>query len=232
MVLGLWTLTKTTRNLLHATVTKAKEIEPQTTGVVAILLAAGRSSRMGAFKPLLPFGETTVIRNCISNLRAAGVESIVVVLGHRAEEVKMSLIDLPLDFALNPAPESEMSASIACAVRQLPQEAKAVMIALSDQPAVPAEVIRLVLKEWSLGAKIVKPAFAGRGGHPVLVDLNFSSELLNLGRGGLRAFFAEHRAELRTIPVDSPFIARDMDTWDDYQALHEEIFDMPPDLDP
>ena len=56
--------------------------------VAAILLAAGRSQRMGAFKPLLPFGETTVIRRCIQNLRQAGVEDIVVVLGHRAEELQ------------------------------------------------------------------------------------------------------------------------------------------------
>ena len=54
----------------------------------AILLAAGRSERMGAFKPLLPFGETTVIHSCIDNLREAGVEDIVFVLGHRAEELQ------------------------------------------------------------------------------------------------------------------------------------------------
>ncbi|MGI9167561.1 MAG: nucleotidyltransferase family protein [Pyrinomonadaceae bacterium] len=201
-------------------------------GVVAILLAAGRSSRMGAFKPLLPFGETTVIRSCIGNLRAGGVDSIVVVLGHRADEVRKSLRDLSLNFALNPDPESEMGASIACAVKDLPQEAKATLIALSDQPAVPAEVIRVVLNEWGLGAKLVKPVFAGRGGHPVLVDLSFRSELLNLGPGGLRAFLAVHRDLLRTVPVGSPFIARDMDTWDDYRALHEEIFGVPPDLGP
>ncbi|MEP6708371.1 MAG: nucleotidyltransferase family protein [Pyrinomonadaceae bacterium] len=213
--------------------TKTKDLKPKTTGVVAILLAAGRSRRMGAFKPLLPFGETTVIRSCIGNLRAGGVESIVVVLGHRADEVQKSLRDLRLDFALNPDPESEMSASIACAVRELPQEAKAALIALSDQPAVPLEVIKVVLNEWSRGAKLVKPVFAGRGGHPVLVDLSFRAELLNLGPGGLRAFLALHRDQLRTMPVGSPFIARDMDTWDDYYALHQEIFGFAPkDQDP
>ncbi|MFL6229050.1 MAG: NTP transferase domain-containing protein, partial [Pyrinomonadaceae bacterium] len=59
----------------------------RTLGVAAILLAAGRSRRMGAFKPLLPFGATTVIESCINNLRGAGVAEIVVVLGHRAEEL-------------------------------------------------------------------------------------------------------------------------------------------------
>jgi len=179
---------------------------------------------MGTFKPLLPFGNTTVIRSCISNLREGGVQNIVVVVGHRADDVKNSLDDLPVNFALNPDPESGMSASIACAVKEIPNATRAVLIALGDQPAMPPEVVRVVLKEWSLGAKLVKPTFAGRGGHPVLVDLQFRSELLNLGPGGLRAFFEGSRGQLRTIAVDSPLIARDIDTWDDYRALHKEIF--------
>ena len=179
---------------------------------------------MGTFKPLLPFGETTVIRSCISNLRSGGVQDIVVVVGHRADDVKNSLDDLSVNFALNPNPESGMSASIACAAKEVPNEARAVLIALGDQPAVPAEVVRVVLNEWRSGAKLVKPTFAGRGGHPVLVDLHFRFELLNLGPGGLRAFFEGNRSQLRTIAVDSPLIARDMDTWDDYRALHKEIF--------
>ena len=110
--------------------TKTKDQRPKTKDVVAILLAAGRSSRMGAFKPLLPFGESTVIRSCIRNLRDGGVQNIVVVVGHRADDVKNSLDDLSVNFALNPDPESGMSASIACAVRQIPNEARAVLIAL------------------------------------------------------------------------------------------------------
>ena len=63
----------------------------QTDSVAAILLAAGQSKRMGAFKPLLPFGNKTVIECCIDYLREGGVETIVVVLGHRADEVRKSI---------------------------------------------------------------------------------------------------------------------------------------------
>ncbi|MGB8510146.1 MAG: NTP transferase domain-containing protein, partial [Pyrinomonadaceae bacterium] len=63
--------------------------------VAAIILAAGRSRRMGAFKPLLPFGGRTVVEACIENLRAAGVAEIVVVLGHRAAELRVLLSPLP-----------------------------------------------------------------------------------------------------------------------------------------
>ena len=204
--------------------TKTEDQKAKTNEVVAILLAAGRSSRMGTFKPLLPFGETTVIRSCISKLRDGGVQNIVVVVGHRADDVKNSLDDLSVNFALNPDLESGMSASIACAVKESPNETRAVLIALGDQPALPAKVVRAVLNEWSLGSKLVKPTFEGRGGHPVLIDLQFRSELINLGPGGLRAFFEGNRDQLRTIAVDSPLIARDIDTWDDYRELHKEIF--------
>ncbi len=197
--------------------------------VAAILLAAGRSQRMGAFKPLLPFGKTTVIRSCIQNLREAGVEDIVVVLGHRAEELRQSVGDLRLEFAVNPDSTSEMSASIACGLRELPRETRAALFALTDQPAVPANVIRAIVSEWTSGARLVVPEFQGRGGHPVLVDLRFRKELLNLdSSGGLRSFLKAHQEQVRRLPVNSHFIARDMDTWDDYRALHQEVFGVGP----
>src|SRR5712691_4487374 len=197
--------------------------------VAAILLAAGRSERMGAFKPLLPFGDKTVIETCIDHLRDGGVETIVVVLGHRANLIKKQLQDLNLSFAFNPDPESEMSASIACGARQLPRETKAVLIALTDHPAVSAEVISTIINCWKAGAKLVIPEHGGRGGHPVLVDLGFRDELLQLDPElGLRSLFDAHRAQVQRIPVGSPFIARDLDTWDDYRALHEDVFGMAP----
>jgi molybdenum cofactor cytidylyltransferase len=197
--------------------------------ISAILLAAGKSERMGAFKPLLPFGRTNVIRSCIQHLREAGVEDIVVVLGHRAVELRQTLSDLRLGFVTNPDSTSEMSASITCGIRGLPPETRAALIVLTDQPAVPPEVIRAIVSEWAFGNQLVVPEFKGRGGHPVLIDLRFREELLNLDpNGGLRSFLWAHQSQVRRLPVDSPFIARDMDTWDDYRTLHKEIFGVLP----
>ena len=192
----------------------------------AILLAAGRSSRMGAFKPLLPFGNKTVIECCIDSLRNGGVETIVVVLGHRAGDVREKLSGVR--FAVNPDPDSEMGASIAAGIRELPDDAEATLIALADHPAVPPSVVRTVIEKCREGNRIVIPTWQGRGGHPVLVDLTFRPELLSLTEtGGLRALFESHREAVRRVPVDSPFIARDMDTWDDYRALHLEATGKP-----
>ena len=198
--------------------------------VAAILLAAGRSERMGAFKPLLPFGDKTVIENCIDYLKRGGVETIVVVLGHRADDVRKQLANTSLRFTVNPEPESEMSVSIACGVRELPEETKATLIALTDQPAIPSAVVAILIDEWkTTGAKLIVPEYEGRGGHPVLIDLYFRDQLLALDpQQGLRSLFDAYREQVRRVPVKSPYIARDIDTWDDYRALHEEIFGTTP----
>jgi CTP:molybdopterin cytidylyltransferase MocA len=189
----------------------------------AILLAAGQSKRMGAFKPLLPFGKKSVIECCIDYLRQGGVETIVVVLGHRAAEVRKHLEKHDVGLAFNPDPNSEMGASIAAGIHELPDTAQSTLIALCDHPAVPASVVSNIIDAWTNGARLVIPTWQNRGGHPVLVDLAFKSELLNLSAGGgLKALFEKHRDEVQRVEVDSPFIARDMDTWDDYLTLHRE----------
>ena len=198
--------------------------------VAAILLAAGRSARMGAFKPLLPFGDKTVIENCIDYLRRGGVETIVVVLGHRGDNVRKQLANTSVRFVVNPNPDSEMSVSIACGIAELPEETKATLIALTDQPAIPSAVVATLIDEWkTTGAKLIVPEYEGHGGHPVLVDLGFRDELLTLDqKRGLRALFDAHREQVRRVPVKSPYIARDIDTWDDYHALHQEVFGTTP----
>ncbi len=198
--------------------------------IAAILLAAGRSRRMGAFKPLLPFGGRSVAEACVENLLAAGAGEVIVVVGYRGDEVRRRLSHLPVRFAVNAETESEMGASIARGVEQLSPEAEAVLIALVDQPAVPPETIILLnAAAEQTGARLLVPEYEGRGGHPVRVDLDFREELLNLdARGGLRALFEAHRGEVLRVPVNSPYVARDMDRWDDYVALHRDLFGTEP----
>ena len=182
---------------------------------------------MGAFKPLLPFGNATVIESCVQYLRDAEIKNVIAVLGHRADEIREKLKNVTI--AINPDPNSEMGASIAAGIRAVNDAAKCVLIALVDHPAVPATVVTNLLAEWQNGAKIVVPTWQDRGGHPVLVDLSFRSELLNLDQiGGLRELLKTRQSEVKRLPVESPFVARDMDTWDDYLALYEEAFGHPP----
>lgn len=199
--------------------------------IAAVLLAAGRSRRMGAFKPLLPFGGVSVVEACVDALRGAGVAEVVVVVGHRGDEVRAALAHLHgVRFALNESAGSEMGVSVARGVESLSGEAAAALVALVDQPAVPpAEIRRLFDERRRTGARLVVPEWRGRGGHPVLVDLAFREELLTLVPAeGLRALFDAHRAEVLRVPAGSPYVTRDMDTREDYLALHTEVFGSPP----
>ena len=180
---------------------------------------------MGAFKPLLPFGNSTVIESCLDYLRRGGVETIVVVAGHRRAELQRHLEGERALFAINDDPASEMGTSIARGVETVPTSAAAVILALTDQPAVPAFVVTKLIDHWTKGAKIIKPEHKHRGGHPVLIDLSYRAELVNLpAAGGLKAFFTAHAGEVLRVPVKTDLIARDMDKWDDYLALHQEVF--------
>jgi molybdenum cofactor cytidylyltransferase len=186
---------------------------------------------MGAFKPLLPFGDRTVIETCAANLYEGGAGEVVVVVGHRAAEVRSAVRHLPfVRFALNDEAESEMGVSIARGVSELSDDIEAALIALVDQPAVPPAAVSAVLAgRMRTGSRLVVPTWEGRGGHPVLVDLAFRRELLTLvPEKGLREVFERHHGEVLRLPVSSPFVARDMDTWDDYRSLHSDVFGFPP----
>jgi molybdenum cofactor cytidylyltransferase len=198
--------------------------------ISAILLAAGRSRRMGAFKPLLPFGQKTVIETCVRNLLDGGVGEIVVVVGHRDAEIRAQLKHLPVKFALNDLEESEMGVSIARGVECISEDAQSLLIALADQPAVDAAAISFLIAAWKrTGKRLIIPEYEGRGGHPVQIDLSLRAELLNLvAEKGLRALFKTHPSEVLRLAVASPYVARDMDQWDDYRALHREVFGIEP----
>lgn len=223
--------------------TQNEEQRPKTQDhLSAIILAAGQSKRMGAFKPLLPFGSKTVIESCVESFVKGGVETIIVVIGPNGLTIRQKLeegrhADSPLHqavrFALNPDPESEMSDSIKYGVHELDADAQATFITPADHPAVTKAVVAQLADEWrrseKISGRILVPEYQGRGGHPVLIDLSLRVELLNLDPSrGLRGLFATHRDQVRRVPVDCAFVARDMDTWDDYRALHLEVFGSAP----
>jgi molybdenum cofactor cytidylyltransferase len=152
-----------------------------------------------------------------------------VVLGHNADAVRRQLGWDSVAFVTNPDPDSAMSASIVLGIDVLTELARAVLITPADHPAIHSETIGLLMEKWRGGAKLIQPEFQGKGGHPVLIDLSYRDDLTRLDSdAGLRGFFTKHRAEVLRLPVDSPFVARDMDTWEDYCALHQDVFGRKP----
>jgi putative nucleotidyltransferase with HDIG domain len=189
--------------------------------VVAIVLAAGFSSRMGAFKPLLPFGERTLIDHVVTSLRAAGVRRIRVVTGFNAEALAPELVRLGVARVHNPGYAKGMFSSVKAGVASLPPDADGFLLAPVDMPLIrPSTIARVVSAAASRDSAVVYPTFRGERGHPPLVRRSLFAEILaSDGEGGLRALLARHPDEAGEVAVFDRGCLTDMDHPGDYRAL-------------
>lgn len=182
----------------------------------AVILAAGRSQRMGRNKSLLPLGDKTILQQVLLALSAAQPDSILVVLGTQGEAVAESLADWAVSIVWNPVPDSDMTASLRTALAALPQKDHGVIIGLGDQPLItPATYRRLADHYRAHPDAIVQPRCNGRMGHPVLLPSALLRELTNYPT--LRDLLTEHVARRHPVDVDDPGILMDLDTPEDYQ---------------
>ncbi len=157
--------------------------ETESPSVAGVLLAAGTSSRMGRPKALLPFSSRTLfIEETVARLEAGGAHPIHVVLGAGAETVRSTARLPDVRVIVNENFEQGQLSSLQAGVRSLPADAAAAIIALVDQPHVPARVTRLLIEAFRRSrAPIVRPVWQGRGGHPFLVSREVFAPLLDLG---------------------------------------------------
>jgi molybdenum cofactor cytidylyltransferase len=191
--------------------------------ITGIILAAGKSSRMGTSKQLLPFKGETILQWVIDNAMASSLESVVVVLGHNADIIAPTITGKNVLVVIHEDYKSGQSSSVSAGVRALPEGSDAVLFILGDQPLVRVETINRILDAFRASkSPIVIPVFDGKRGNPVL----FSSETfqqLNLldGDRGARPLFAEYAERVELIQVDDPYIHLDVDTEEDYRRLIE-----------
>ena len=184
----------------------------------AVIAAAGLSSRMGAFKPLLPFDGTTVIERCIANLRAAGASELVVVTGHRAEELQARLHRSGVKLVHNPRyAETQMFDSLCLGLRALPDDCGIILLTPGDVPLVQPETIRALL---CAPGGFRCPVCAGRRGHPAALDAAYRDALLAYGgEGGLRGAVTALDIPVTEVPVNDGGMLLDLDTPADYENI-------------
>ena len=190
-------------------------------GLAAIILAAGYSSRMGAFKPLLPIGSVTAFERCVGLLRAAGVEEVIAVLGHRADQLQPLAERCGARCVLNPQFDRGMYSSIVAGSRALSRLINAAFVLPADIPLVRPATVRQLSDTWtSSRAGILYPVFKGHRGHPPLIDRQLLREAAVEGmKGPLSTFLASHESDAIDVRVADQAIHMDMDTRADYQAL-------------
>jgi molybdenum cofactor cytidylyltransferase len=187
--------------------------------VAGLVLAAGASRRLGRPKALLALGGRTLVARAAGAQLEAGLDPVVVVLGHAADEVRTSA-GLPssearLRIVVNPEWEEGMASSIRCGLEEC-GDADAVVIALADQPDTDAARVRAVVEAWDGQADLVVPVGEGRPSHPVLFARALYRELRALrGDVGGRAIVELHWD--RAIQVPLPALP-DVDTEADYRS--------------
>ncbi len=193
--------------------------------IAAILLAAGRSSRMGRLKPLLPFAGDTVLAHVVGELRAAGIDDLRVVVGHRADELMLACAALGVRPEFNPDWDRGMYSSIRTGIAGLPADVAGTLLLPVDVPLVRAATFATIAAAARANdPMILLPTFRGERGHPpFLARRLFPAILAHDGEGGLAALLARHEAETTEIAVVDRGILHDMDRPEDYVRLAEAL---------
>lgn len=193
--------------------------------IAAIILAAGYSSRMGAFKPLLPFGETTVLERSIALFRAAGIADIRVVTGHRADDLLPLLARLQVRPLFNVHYAQGMFSSVLAAAASLEAENEAFFLLPVDFPLLRPESVDSLLRAWRRGeGRILYPTCHGRRGHPPLLAASYREAILAWpGHGGLRGLLQQYQEDAMNIETGDEGILLDMDTPEDYARLRAAL---------
>jgi molybdenum cofactor cytidylyltransferase len=208
----------------------------------AIVLAAGESRRMGEPKQLLLWGDHTIIEQIVGTLMQAPLDEVVVVVGHRADEVRAKVQSSRFNFQpptsnlqlptsnfqppmmrceLNPNyREGGMLSSIQFGVSQLREDVRAAFIVLCDQPQVKATTLAKLRGAFEQSDRgMVVPSYQMKRGHPLLIDVRkYRAEILAIeGAPGMQKLLRDHPDDILHVVFDDPSVLVDMDTREDYE---------------
>jgi len=179
---------------------------------------------MGRPKQLLEFGRGTMLGEVVEPLLRSRAQEVIVVLGHRAEEIRRSTASRPVRIAINPEPDRGMLSSVQCGLRAASSDAEAFLIALGDQPFLCPDLIDVLIRAFQgSSSRIVVPVWKGRRGHPLILDAAYAPEVLRMGSTNtLRDLVWGHSEEILEVSVQTGDILRDIDTPEEYEEARRD----------
>jgi len=200
----------------------------RTSPLIAIVPAAGMSTRMGQNKLLLTYQGKPLIAHTVDTLLATAVDEIVVVLGHDAAKVREKLAGKKLRFVENSHYREGLSTSVRAGIAAVPSYAGAVMIYLADQPLLESEEVNLLIGALAEAKKVNKsvvvPFYRGRRGNPVILDFSYKKAMLDVvGETGCRRVIKSNPDQVFVVEMDTDHTVRDVDTMEEYQELVSAI---------
>jgi molybdenum cofactor cytidylyltransferase len=186
--------------------------------VAAIVLAAGRGTRFGKEPKLLaPLGGKPLVRHAVEAAVGSSAEPVIVVTGHRANEIEASLEGLPIQVARNVSFADGLSTTLKAGFAALPPEAKAAVILLGDMPLIRPDLIDTLLIRWrEMGepAALI-PAVGGQRGNPVVISRKLEDLIAGLSGDVGAGPILRGRPDVLVWPVADPAILQDVDTPDE-----------------
>jgi molybdenum cofactor cytidylyltransferase len=187
--------------------------------VSAILLAAGKSERMGQNKLLLPFGGRTVIQRTLDSLIASRTGEVVVVLGSKAEEINESIGNRRARVVLNPNFAKGMSTSLIAGLGMVNSQARFIIVALGDQPLITTLVYnQLIEAALSTDKGIILPTCKGGRGNPIVISTRYRTEILKqTGDNGGRELLKSYPEDVLEVPVDCEGVVVNINTKEEYE---------------
>ncbi|MBA3423540.1 MAG: nucleotidyltransferase family protein [Rubrobacter sp.] len=189
--------------------------------VVGVVLGAGKSSRFGAPKQLLPFGDTTLLGQVVGNANSSALDRVVVVLGRASEELRDSVAFGRARVVDNTAYGTGCASSLLAGMDAAGEGCEALMLLLGDQPGVRSEFIDLALSEWRRERSWASvTSYRGEPGHPFIFSREAFGELRGLhGDKAVWKLIEAYPERVHEIELDAA-LPPDVDTPKDYeQAL-------------
>ncbi|NLB29375.1 MAG: nucleotidyltransferase family protein [Clostridiales bacterium] len=184
----------------------------------AVILAAGLSSRMREFKPLMELGGLTIISRVVRLMLGTGAEPVVVVTGRRAADIENHLAGENVRFVRNENYAStQMLDSILLGLSRLPPDCRRIFITPADIPLVRRSTLKTLLQT---GGQFVRPTYFGKNGHPALMSGELVPALKQYaGDGGLRGAISAGGIKITDVETDDRGVLLDADTPEDYAEL-------------
>lgn len=191
--------------------------------ISGLVLAAGMSTRMGSQKALLDWGGEPLIAYQVKQLREAGCDEVIVVLGHQADRVHRNIRRLPCRVMLNPRYHSGRSGSLRIGAKAVNRDADMIVVVNVDQPC-SADRLRALIAAHRPDAAATRPIHDGRHGHPVVVSGRLRPEMLAVTdeQEGLREILGTHAGEVYDIPADDRCLL-DVNTPEDYSRARQRL---------
>ena len=195
--------------------------------VAALVLAAGRSTRMGAVnKMLAEIGGKPLVRIAAEQAVASQAQPVIVVTGHEREKVEAALKGLPVCFVHNADYAEGLGTSLKAGIAAVPEEADAAIVCLGDMPQVDAALINRLIASFDpeRGALVIVPSIDGRRGNPVVWSRRFFHDLMAIqGDVGARHLIGNYAEAVVEVPVAGEAALTDVDTPESLLAVKTEI---------